>query len=805
MIVQSLKQITRSLLRYKGFAFINLLGLSIGIAATIIIFLISDYENSFDTFHSDSKNIYRVVTKATEATKDEYNAHVPYPTAKFLRNEYSGVQATQVHFAEDMNIRIGKEEPFEEKNIVFADSLFFNVLDFSGIKDFWIMGNPATALIEPNKALLTQSSAKKYFGTANPIGQLIKLENKVDVEVTGIIKDIPTTSHLPISMIVSYPTFNKEFISGLDPNSWTFTSNGFTYVRLKDASSVKIAENALKAIVKKNSERDRYTREHWSLQPLAQIHFNPLFEDSNPTYTVSRKYLTMLLLLAGFIILIACVNYINLSTSLAFSKSKEVGVRKTIGASKPQLFFHYMLETLFVTLLSAVIGLLIATLTLPVINSILDKPIAASQLLNIKFIVGGITSILLISFISGVYPALILAGFNPIDALKNSFVLPGRSSTLLRKALVVFQFTTSIALIICTIVIARQMQYFHNKELGFNKEAVVEVGLPAADSTKIEKLRTLIQNERGIETFSFCLGAPISDNGFGTSLEAPELPKNADYNIRIIPCDKQYLDTYGMKLLAGRWFLAGEEKNLGSGVVVNEALVKTLGYKKPAEVIGKKIRIGVNEYNPVIIGVTQDFHTTSLHETISPVALMPFPYFYYAAAVRLQPGNTKTTLTNIEAAWKKVYPESVYTLTFVDETLAERYKQESRDYDLFKAFSVISIFICCIGLWGLIAFVVVRKTKEIGIRKVLGASINGIVFLLSKDFLKLVLVALLVASPIAWYFMNRWLQDFAYRINISWWIFLVAGCLALFIALITISFQAIKAAMANPVKNLRTE
>jgi putative ABC transport system permease protein len=260
-----------------------------------------------------------------------------------------------------------------------------------------------------------------------------------------------------------------------------------------------------------------------------------------------------------------------------------------------------------------------------------------------------------------------------------------------------------------------------------------------------------------------------------------------------------------MKLLAGRWFLPGEEKTRGSAIVVNAALMRLLGYKDPAAVIGKKIRIGVNEYSPTIIGVTQDFHTTSFHEAIAPVALMPFPYFYYATAIRLRPGNISTTLTGIESAWKKVYPESAYEMNFIDETMAERYRQETTDFDLFKAFSVISIFICCIGLWGLIAFVVVRKTKEIGIRKVLGSGVGAIVFLLSKDFLKLVVMSLVVASPIAWYFMNSWLQDFAYRISIGWWIFLLAGAVALLIALLTISLQAIKAAIANPVKSLRTE
>ena len=805
MGLHNIKQITRSLLRYKGFTFINLLGLSMGIAATVIILLISSFENSFDTFHKDSRNIYRIVTKAKQSNEDVYSANVPYPTGKFLRNELPGVPVTQIHFAGDMNVRIGKEDAFDEKNVVFADSLFFQVFDFSGVKKFWIRGNPATALSGPNKVILTEATAKKYFGDTNPVGQLIRLSNVADVEVSGIVRNIPPTTHFPMTMIVSYATFNKEFISGLNPESWTFTSNGYVYARIKDAAAVPAAERAIKSMVRKNTKEERYKREHWYLQSIKEIHFEPAFELSNPSYTVSRNYLRMLLLLACFIILVACVNYINLSSSLAFSKSKEVGIRKTIGASRTQLFFHYMLETVLVTTVAALIGLLIAALLLPLINRILDKSVSLQQLLDLRFIAGGIAGILLISLISGIYPALIVSGFNPITALKNRFILPGRGSALLRKTLVVFQFTTSIALIICTIVIARQMQYVQHKELGFNKESVIEVGLPKPDSVRIERFRMLIRDNPAIETFSFCLGAPVSDNGFGTSLEAPELPKNVDYNMQMIPCDMDYLETYGMKLVAGRWFLPGEEKNVGSALVVNETLVSMLGYKDPAAVIGKKILTGINRYSPTIIGVTQNFHTTSFHENIGPVGLMPFPYFYYAVAIRLKPGSLKTALADVESAWKQVYPESAYKMRFIDEVLAERYTREKTDYDLFKAFSVISIFICCIGLWGLIAFVVVRKTKEIGIRKVLGSSVRSIVYLLSKDFLKLVIIALVIASPIAWYFMNKWLQDFAYRISISWWIFIAAGLGALLIALITVSFQAVKAALSNPVKSLRTE
>jgi putative ABC transport system permease protein len=805
MLTHSLKQIIRSLWKYKSFSIINLLGLSIGIAVVTLIFMIADYEKVFDQFHENGKDIYRIVNKAEKGGKEQYEATIPYPTAKFLRNEYPGLQATQIHFSEDANVRIGNQSPFTEKNIVFADSLFFNVFDFSGIKKFQVAGNVAKALSAPNKVILTEGTARRYFGSANPIGQVLRLDARLDLEVAAIVKDPPATTHLPFSMLVSFSSLTNDYIGGLDLNSWNFTGNGYCYVRLDAKSSIASVEKALHSIVQKNRNSDANKNEKYYLQSLAQIHFQPDFDTTNPSYTVSEKYLTMLLLLGGFIILIACVNYINLSTSLAFSKSKEVGIRKTIGASKLQLFFHYMSETLFLTLVAAAIGLMLAVFFLPVLNRLLDKSISIEQLAHFKFIAGAILGLLMVSFISGVYPALILAGFKPIESLKNQLAMPGKASTLLRKALVVFQFTTSIALIICTLVIAKQMHYFNTKSLGFKKDAVVEVELPSPDSTKIEAFRSSLQNQVGVQAISFCLGAPISNNGISTSMKAPELPEKSDYNVKILACDKNYLETYGIQLIAGRWFFEAEEKDLGSGLVVNESLIKTLGYKHPSEALGKKLAIGINNYNPPIIGVVKDFHTSSLHQSIGAVALMPFPYFYFAAGVRINPSGLRNTLSAIESAYKKVYPDYVYSVNFIDEQLAKLYEQETRNYNLFKAFSAVSVFICCIGLWGLIAFVVVRKTKEIGVRKILGASIQSIVALLSKDFLRLVLIALVVASPVAWYFMHQWLENFAYRIRISWAVFVLAGGIALFITLVTISFQAIRAALANPVKNLRTE
>jgi len=802
MLRNYLKSAFRSLVRHRSFTLINLLGLSVGIAAATLIYLVVDYERRFDTFHVGGEKVYRIVSGAAS---DNSGAVVPYPLGGYLRSKVPGVTVSQLHFPGNMVTRIGNREPVEEKDVLFADEHFFQVLNFGELAGFWVRGNPATALRGPGKVVLTQTVARRYFGSADPMGRVIRLDNKADAEVTGVIQDLPATSHLPIRMLVSYATLSKEFLAGIDPRQWDFRNNGYVYVRLQHQVEKPVVERALTEIIKEHAVDEPGRKERMYLQPLDDIHFNPGFEESTPTYTVSARYLGMLLLLAGFIVLIACINYVNLSTSLAFSKTKEVGIRKAIGASRAQLFFQYMAESFLVTAFAGAMGLGMVALLLPLVSARLEKALAIAQLLDAQFMGLALIGLLLISLLSGIYPALILSGFNPVVSLKKQFSSPGHFSVVLRKSLVVFQFATAIGLIVCTLVISRQVKYFSQKPLGFNKEAVVEVALPENKKEKRERFRTLLQSVPGVRSLSFCLGAPLTDNNFNTGLEAAELPKSAEVRLRVIPCDSAYRATYGIRMVAGRWFLPAESEHPGTAVVVNETLVRVLGYRQPEQVLGRKIGIGLNDIQATIVGVTQDFHTSSLHEAIVPCAMTPFPYLYYASAVRLDPAHVRLALAGIEAAWKKVYPEYTYRYAFIDENLARHYEQEVRDYGIFSAFSLVSIFICCIGLWGLIAFVVVHKTKEIGIRKVLGASARQIMALLSRDFLLLIGLAVLVASPIAWYFMAQWLENFAYRIPLSAWYFVGAGLLATVVALLTISFQTVQAATANPVKSLRTE
>ena len=804
MIIPGLRQVSRSLWRYKSFSLINILGLAIGIAALTLLLLLADYENRFDDLHRNGDEIFRVVSKKDRSNDHPFQAAVPYPLASLLRTELPGIKTTEIHYAAEMSLRIGKAQAFIEKNVVFADSSFFNVFDYSKVTGFWVRGSQTKFQEQPDKAIVTEKFAEQYFHNDDPVGRTIMLDNKKEVEVVAVVKDIPATTHLPVNLFVTFSTLDKNFVAGLDPQHWGVRSNGYCYLRLPEGTAT--VNSVLAKLVAREADGEDDKKQVMSLQGVKDIHFNTSFESSNPSYTITSNYVGLLVLLGGFILLVACINYVNLSTSLALAKSKDVGIRKTVGASRGQLFVHYLFETFVLTCIAALLGLLIATVCLPAFNSLMQKSVSLYQAVYFPYAIAALVALIVISFLSGFYPALVLSGFKPIESLKTATAIPGRSSSLLRKSLVAFQFMVSTGLIICTIVFSQQTKYFQTKSLGFNKESVVEVKLPSNDSAKMIAFKSALANKAGIRDLSLCLGAPISDNGVGTGFYTADKPGQI-HNIKLLPADHNYLTTYGIKLAAGRWFLPGEPvyKDSATAIVVNESLVKALGYTDPSEAIGKKITIGVNDLDLPIIGVTKDFHTSSLHDAISPVGIMPFSFFYYAAAIRIQAGAIGQTLPVVEKAWRQTYPDDVYSFNFIDETLAKLYERETRDYNLFKAFSGVSIFICCIGLWGLIAFIIVRKTKEIGIRKVLGANVAGIVALLSKDFLRLAIIGLCIATPVVWYFMNKWLENFTYRVDISWWIFPLAGFIAIFIAFLTISFQAVKAALANPVDSLRNE
>ncbi len=805
MLRNYIKIAFRSLLRDKTYMFINILGLSLGISTCLVIFLVLRHEMKFDQFHSQYNSIYRVVRETKNASGSENSTITPYPFASAFRNDFSQIgKVTQLHFQEESLMSNGEVKLNVEK-ILFADSLFFEVFDFNVLS-----GNPRVELGQPSKVFLTEAFVAK-LGNKNI--KHIKLDNKIELEVVGIIKTPPATSHIAFEMVVSYPSLTADFL-GFDLNQWSLNSSGYTYLVLPDKMTAESVESQFPAFVKKYYDEEDSGRQTYLLQPLSSIHFDSVYTENPGTEAISKTLLIVLGFVGIFILVIACVNFVNLSTALSIRKSKEVGVRKTLGAQQGQLAIQYLSEAFVLTIIAALISVGATELVMPQINSFLGKNISASIIGNGEAFAFLFLVVLFTAFLSGLYPALVLSKFNPVKALKSRYADQSGASVFLRKSLVVLQFSIAQILIICTLVVSSQMNFFRDNPLGFTKEEVINVAVPENKAEILEAIRNSLAADANIQEVSFSLGAPISNNNFGTGMYLSERGnKSEQYSVRIKPVDIHYNKVYDLKLIAGRWFLESEEKlaTLSNekerkySFVVNETAIKKLGFASAEEAIGNEIVVGINNITGPIIGVTQDFHVASLHREMTPVILMQLPGFYYDAGIKVRSSNFTTTLQSIKKIWDQQFPQYLFNYTFLDEHIGKLYREEEKMFTLFRVFAGIAIFIGCLGLYGLASFMANQKTKEVAIRKTLGASVNQLVILFSKEFVVLVLIAFVIAAPLAWVAMNKWLQGFAYHVEIGWILFVIGIAFTLVISLGTVGYRALRAAMANPVDSLKME
>jgi putative ABC transport system permease protein len=774
----------RNLSRNKSSAIINVLGLSLGITACVIIFLLVTYELSFDKFHHNYKDTYRIVSSVNNNGEIMQSSVTPYPFAQAFRNDFPDIPlVTQIAYEGEMLVRKGSEKVIVD-NILFADSLFFKVFDFKVIS-----GNPGHSLGEPAKVFITKSVAERLF----PDGRFtsIKLHNILEAEVAGVIDDAPPNSHFSFSMIISMPSLSKDFIGGLPIDQWSLRRTGMTYVVLPKSRSINEIESRLTSFVQKYYSQDEASRMKLSLQPLSDIHFNR----------------------ALFILALACINFIHLATAMAITKSKEVGIRKTLGARRSHIASYFLGETFILTLISLLISLCATELILRWFNAFFDKTLELDIFQNPFLILFVGILLVVLPLIAGLYPAVIISKYNPVIVLKNR--ASGKEGSFVRRALVVFQFAIAQILIISTLIIGAQMDYFYSKPLGFDKSAVINVKLPVNNPSVLGTLRTQLESNPNIQSVSFCSGAPTSPNNFSTHYFLTERGKEHLINgVRCKPVDVHYLATYGLKMKAGRWFTEADAKvNVFNGdlktqpfaYIVNETCMRQLGFSDPEQILGKRITTGVMDIEGDVVGVVEDFHVNSLHSPVDPAILFNFPFLYYEVAIKLDNHNIPETLSLVEKIWQQNFPDHYFEFEFLDEFLARQYRHEERQFTLSKVFSGVAIFIACLGLYGLISFMTVQRVKEIGIRKVLGASVTSIVSLFSKEFVTLILVAFVPAAPVAWYMMENWLQEFQFRINIPVSMFALAIVSTLFIALVTVSYRAIRAAIANPVNSLRNE
>jgi putative ABC transport system permease protein len=799
MIKNYLKIALRNIKRHKGYSFINIAGLALGMACCLFILSYVLYEFSYDTFHEDADRISRVAMEFR--AKDQpvkYGAVTPPPVAQAILDNFAEVEdAVRITRANGI-VKHGEKQFFEDK-IFYADQSFFNVFTFPIIK-----GNPETALKEPYTAVLTESIAEKYFGSENPVGKTISINYQRDYKITGVVEDIPPNSHFTFDLLFSFAPIEESLQNAPIGKLW-FSHSYYTYIKTRSENlSPAFIEGVynLSANIIGDFEKKVGFAQRFFLQPLKDIYLTSNLRNELGN-TGNKTYLYYFIAIAVFILIISSINFVNLSTARSTGRAREVGIRKVAGAEKKQLINQFLGEALFTTFISAGIAMLIILISLPHFRVLTGKDIDL-HLISSAIILCIILIPLAVGLLAGSYPAFFLSAFHPIDTLKGVFghTIKG---TRLRKGLVIFQFAISILLIISTIIVSKQLSFMRKQDLGFDKEQIVVLSLRGSGEAR--QKYNVLKNEFMKHATIVSASASYTVPGRNPSSNAmlPEGFTGDQWQTFLINwADYDYLETYKIKLAAGRDFSRDFETDKEEAFILNEAAVKSLGWNSSEDAIGKTWNLG-NRRKGKVIGVTKDYHFNSLHQKISPLVIHLDPDYFVYLSLRFTTGSISETLSFIEEAWKELVPGEPFSYFFLNEDFDRQYRAEVQVQAIVSLFTIMGMVIACLGLFGLTSFSVEQRKKEIGIRKVLGLANHKIVYLLVKDFLILVLIANVVALPVGWLSMNKWLQNFAYRTNMSIWIFLLSGFAAFAIALLTVSFQTIRAATANPVDSLRYE
>lgn len=800
MIRNFFKTAFRNLARNKTYALINISGLAIGMAVCITIFLLVQFELSFDAFHEKKDRIYRVITQTHNAEGSSLHGAVPFPLPRTLRADFSQLEKVgAIYGSTDDQIAVLDEGGKPVKKFKEESGVFFTEPEFFGIMNFkWVAGTPES-LREPNRAALTKATAAKYFGDWRlAMGKTIRRNSTRDLLITGILEDAPTNTDFQLRVVGSFASLNIA-----TSTDWVSISSGMAcYVLLPGNLSPKNFEAQLVAFVKKYKPADA-ARNLQFLQPLTEVHYDAQTGNFLQR-TISKQLINALMFIAGFILLIACVNFINLSTAQAVNRGKEVGIRKVLGSGRAQLRLQFLSETALIVLMALLVSILISYAFLPLVRDILELPIAFRLFGNPQLLLFLLLLVPAVVLLAGFYPSVVLSRFNPILSLKSK-VLAGTSRGIsLRKTLVVLQFVIAQALIIGTLVIVQQMNYFTGKSMGFDKEAILNVPIPSdsASLKKLDYLKSKLAEQVSVERVSFSFASPADNGNWYSGFRFDRSEKDSDFPANLKWADNDYIPAYNLQLLAGRNI---KRSDTVSEFIVNESLMRKYGYTDPQKVLNKEIDLWDGVYKGPIVGVVKDFHSAALQDEIMPVLIASNRENYNIATVKLKPGTLQRSISGIEQLWNQAFPDYVFEYQFLDQKIADFYTQEEQLSQLYRIFAVIAICLSCLGLYGLASFMAAQRIREVGIRKVLGATVQHVVFLFSKEFILLICIAFLIAAPVAYYYMNNWLQDFAYRIHIEWWVFVLAAVISLLIALLTVSSQAIRAALSNPVKNLRTE
>ncbi|MBC8110774.1 MAG: ABC transporter permease [Verrucomicrobia bacterium] len=780
----------RNLRRNKVYSFINIFGLAIGLTAGILMILWVQDELGFDKFHKDPEKLFVLAANINLDGKEETWRTTAAPLAVFGKREIPEiVNACRIADGESEYLYQYKDKSFMQGKVAFVEDSFFAMFNFPLIK-----GNQKKPFSSPMSMVLTETASKKYFGNEDPVGKTIKIDNKYTIEVSGIIKDMPDNTSLPYEVLISFEVVKKEFGGNGEwktvDEDWGNYSY-YSFFQLKDESAATAVAKKLTLIHKKNQPNEFTSKLKYLMQPMQQIHlYNP--DGSEAGILIVR----IMALVAGIIILIACINYVNLATARATKRAKEVSMRKIVGANKSQLFGQFLGESVIVFVIALVLALVLIVLLIPIYNDIMGKKLVFNPFNPQVLWVLGVTMLATL-LLAGAYPAFLLASFKPLEAMKGTVQSSGGKNAVFRKGLVVIQFSFSIILIISTLVIGKQLDFIRNKNLGYNKENILTFGMREINQ-HYDVAKTELLKQTGVSGVT-ASGQNILDVGSktgDTDWDGKD-PKRA-FLVNQMPVERNFLKVLGLQLAQGSGFTDTPADS--TNYILNETAVAQMGIKDP---VGKRFKF--HERNGTIVGVVKDFHFRNLRQQIEPMILFYYPNWRWKMYVKTTAKDAPKVIATAEKIWKQYNTDYPFEYNFLDDDFNKMYQNDQTVGKLFNFFAGIAIFISCLGLFGLATYTAETKTKEIGIRKVLGASVGNIVGMLSKDFIKLVALAALIAFPLAWYGLNKLLESYAYRITIQWWIFALAGVLALMIALFTISFQAIRAALANPVKSLRTE
>ncbi|MEE1944814.1 ABC transporter permease [Pedobacter sp. KR3-3] len=797
MFKLNLKIALRNLWKNKGYTLINILGLSIGMASCILIFIFINYQMSYDKGYKNGNRIYRVVSEWKYADgNDFYSQGVPRPLAPAVRNDFSQylekVSAIQgsggIIKINDAN---GKERLKTAEDVLYIEPDFFDIFDFK-----WLAGN-AQALKDPNTTVLSKKMANRFFGNwQNAVGKSFNYQNDINYKVVGVIDDVPENSSNPLTIVLSYKNYKSKDLA----NWGSVASSSECFVLLKKGFDISSLDAPMSKFLAKYYTEKAPGKESHVFQPLNQIHYDERFGNFAGSI-MPMKELYGLMVIGAFLMLTACINFINLATAQSVSRSKEIGVRKVMGSMRKQLIAQFLTETFAISVLALLIACVLTEAALPSMQNLFGAKISFSILQNPVILVFMLVLTVVVACLSGFYPALVMSGFSPALAIKNK-IKANTGGLGLRKVLVVVQFTITVVLIIGTLVIIKQMQYLRERPIGFNPSAIAMVDVPSdsISTQRYDVLKQRIMQMPGVKSVSFCSAAPSSLNNNGTSFSYNG-SKDADFDLNTKMADENYFKTFGLEMVAGRTL---SKSDTIKEFVVNETLLKKLNVLNPNDAIGKIMRVSHNFSGP-IVGVVKDFNNNTLRDAISPIAIMSHKKTYTAIAVKMDSKSIMQTMKDIEKTWNSVYPEYVYGSSFLDDVINNYYQSEKIMGILFKVFAGVIIFISFIGLFGLISFVATQRTKEVAIRKVLGASTFELVKMLNGSFLLMVFIANLVAWPLAYLFVSKWLNGFAYRVDLSIWPFVLAMCISMFITLITVSIRSYKAARANTIDALKYE